>query len=870
MGVYNPRENCYRWININAIPIFQPGEDKPFQVYTLFDDITERKKKEQRMVRYNRILEGINRIFSNVVQAKTEEELGNACLSVALEVTGSQFGFVNQMGTDGLLHDVAKSELGWEMCLMSDKTEHRPPPSDYVVHGLYGSVIINEKSFFTNDPQSHPDSIGLPQGHPPLTSFLGVPLILDGKTVGLIAVANREGGYSCEQQEDLEAIAPAIMQALQSKKEEKERKKAEEALSHKRSMLESVMHTTDVMLVFLDPQFNFLWVNSAYAETCQMKPGEMVGKNHFALYPNAENETIFRTVRDTGNGLFYKDKPFFFPDQPERGTTYWDWSLEPVKDSCGNIEGLVLSLRETTKYKQVEEALQESEERLRLLGDNLPDSAIYQYVHELDGSVRFLYFSTSIERLNGINVQDVLRDPNTLYRQVPPDYLERVVEAEALSARELMDFDMEVPMRLPDCQVKWMRLHSRPHRLPDGRTIWNGVQIDITKQKQAEDALKKAHNTLEEKVKERTAELEKAYKSLKESEEGLAEAQKMAHIGSWEWNIATDEAHWSEEMYRIFGLCPQEAMTYYKFLSYIHPDDRDSVHNSTKEAFNGNVYATEYRIVRPDGEERIVHSEKEVIFDEINNPVRIRGTIQDITERKKAEEELAKMEKIRIKEIHHRIKNNLQVISSLLDLQIEKFSHLDICRAPEVIEAFRESQNRVISMALIHEELYKGDNIDTLDFAAYLRKLTADLFSLYNPGNKDVNLKLDLEQVDLDMDTAIPLGIVVNELISNSFKHAFPAGRKGEIEVNLSRTENSASKIASSVSDKNFKEKNSFDYILKVSDNGKGIPQELDLENTDSLGLQLVKILIDQIDSHIELKRCLGTEFTIWFNNLEI
>jgi two-component system, sensor histidine kinase PdtaS len=173
-------------------------------------------------------------------------------------------------------------------------------------------------------------------------------------------------------------------------------------------------------------------------------------------------------------------------------------------------------------------------------------------------------------------------------------------------------------------------------------------------------------------------------------------------------------------------------------------------------------------------------------------------------------------------------------------------------------------------MALIHEELYKGDNIDTLDFAAYLRKLTEDLFSLYSPGNKDINLKLDLEQVYLNMDTAIPLGIVVNELISNSFKHAFPAGRKGEIEVNLSRTENSASKIASSVPDKNFKEKNSFDYILKVSDNGKGIPQELDLENTDSLGLQLVEILIDQIDSRIGLKRCHGTEFTIWFNNLEI
>ena len=329
---------------------------------SVFDIISN--QEDNRIRRYNRILEGINRIFSNVVQARTEEELGNACLSVALEVTGSHFGFINEMGADGLLHDVAKSKLGWEQCLMDDKTGHRRPTSDFVVHGLYGSVIINEKSFFTNDPQSHPDSIGLPQGHPPLTSFLGVPLILDGKTVGLIAVANREGGYSLEQQEDLEAIAPAMMQALQRKREEQELKQAEEALSRERSLLESVMQTTDVMLVLLDPQFNFLWVNPAYAETCQMKPEEMVGKNHFTLYPNAENEAIFRMVRDTGKGIFYKDKPFVFPDQPERGVTYWDWSLAPVKNSCGDVEGLVFSLRETTKYKQVEEALQKSEAEL--------------------------------------------------------------------------------------------------------------------------------------------------------------------------------------------------------------------------------------------------------------------------------------------------------------------------------------------------------------------------------------------------------------------------------------------------------------------------------------------------------------------------
>ncbi|WP_406655952.1 histidine kinase dimerization/phosphoacceptor domain -containing protein [Methanolobus sp. ZRKC2] len=200
-------------------------------------------------------------------------------------------------------------------------------------------------------------------------------------------------------------------------------------------------------------------------------------------------------------------------------------------------------------------------------------------------------------------------------------------------------------------------------------------------------------------------------------------------------------------------------------------------------------------------------------------------------------DEREKIEEIRKKEIHHRIKNNLQVISSLLDLESDKFED------EEIIEAFKESQNRVISMALVHEELYRSQDMESIDFSDYLVKLVNELLYSYAINKECIKVKMNVDPTFLDMDTAIPLGMIVNELVSNSFKHAFKPGEKGEIYVYL-----------------NLENRK---LTLTVGDNGVGFPDDIDFKETESLGLQLVTTLTSQIDGTIELDRSKGTKFKI-------
>ena len=177
-------------------------------------DITERKRAEEVVLKKNEILAGINRIFETVVTSGTDEEFGATCLDVIEAVTDSNISFLGEIGPDGLFYEIAVSNPGREACSPLSLQGGSKPPRKFRTHGIYGRVLLEGKTLIMNDPSSHPDIIGFPKGHPPLNSFLGVPLKQAGQTVGMIAVGNRKGGYSSEQRKALEVLSPAISETL--------------------------------------------------------------------------------------------------------------------------------------------------------------------------------------------------------------------------------------------------------------------------------------------------------------------------------------------------------------------------------------------------------------------------------------------------------------------------------------------------------------------------------------------------------------------------------------------------------------------------------------------------------------------------------
>jgi PAS domain S-box-containing protein len=542
------------------------------------------------------------------------------------------------------------------------------------------------------------------------------------------------------------------------------------------------------------------------------------------------------------------------------GRTVWIGHLcRPIIGNDGKFLGRRGSNRDITERKLAEGELRQNETRFRALIQNSSD-----IIRILNREGRIIYESDSAERILGYPASSLIgRNPLEF---IHPDDLERVKQDfRNVLERTNPGTSAEFRIRKNDGEFVWV--DSIATNLLDIPGV-NGIVITtrpIQQRKEAELA-------------------------LNESEERLRLALEGAEIASWDWDLPSGNSVFSDRFYTMLGYEPREfPATYEGWTALIHPDDRDRVLPDLRRQIEEKrpLCEIEFRLLSKDGHWFWIQSRGKIVgTDEAGNATRLTGVNIDITNRKLMESEIRSLnivleQRVRdrtealaktnealeeeisqrqeaekklkgsydekvllLKEVHHRVKNNLQIIASLLSLQ-SRYIKDESSRA-----VIRESQNRVRAMALVHEKLYRSEDLAHISLYDYIRFLGTGLFQFYDAKPRGIQFMLDIRDVNVDIDTAIPLGLVINELISNSLKYAFPDGRNGEIFISVK------------------KERHTLTVVYR--DNGIGIPGDLDWRDTQSLGLRLVNTLVDQLNGTVELDRSAGTQFTMVLQEKEL
>ncbi|MGE0865637.1 MAG: PAS domain-containing protein [Vicinamibacterales bacterium] len=460
--------------------------------------------------------------------------------------------------------------------------------------------------------------------------------------------------------------------------------------------------------------------------------------------------------------------------------------------------------------------LLQSEERYRRYVESATDS-----VFELNPAGLITFVSPNWPDLMGEPASEALGKP--LERYVHPDdvargraYLAKTLEgqgpAEGIEYRTLQR----------DGTVRWHSVRGAALRDPDGHVFGGmGIARDITERV---DAVRKAAE-----IKER-----------------LELATRAAGIGIWDWDVVTNAIIWDEKMYQLYGLTVNSVeIDYDRWLAGVHPDDRLRVDGDVREALPGTAsYASEFRAVWPDGTVRKIAAVGRVTIDGGGQPVRMLGVNYDVTDRWVAEERLRSLlleKEALLREVHHRVKNNLQVITSLLRLEAERAGQ------STTVHVLREMQDRIHAMASLHESLYRSNELERVNLADYLRRLAMQLFNSSSVEPGTIELGFDLDAVYVEIHEAIPCGLLVNELVSNSLKHGFPDSRTGAILIELHLIDGGPA------------------LRLTVKDNGVGLPADVDARRAGSLGLQLVADLARQLHGVLETAPGPGAAFCLAF-----
>ena len=469
--------------------------------------------------------------------------------------------------------------------------------------------------------------------------------------------------------------------------------------------------------------------------------------------------------------------------------------------------------RDITERKRAQEALCESEERYRELFEKESDALMVldaetHRFEDVNAAALILYGYTREEFL-ALSAEDISAEPDQTREKIDRIVIGDPVPSIPVRYQKKKDgtaFPVEI---------------SRGGFFVGGRPKIFGAVRDITERKWAEEVLQES----EEKYR---VLIDTSNESIVVAQDGLLKFVNPAAIDL------------------LGGYSEQELMDR-PFPEFIYPDDRSMVVENYRRRIANEALQPRYsfRVVTRDGIVKWVEINAALIKWQ-GKPATL-NFLTDITERKRAEDAVQaslREKEILLREIHHRVKNNMQIISSLFNLQA---GHI---KDEDARKMLKEGQLRIRSMAIVHDKLYQSSDLSKIDFADYLRSLSVHLFHFFMVEADRIRLETDLEDIHLDINSAVPCGLLVTELMTNALKHAFPGDRKGVVGIRIRRREDGI-------------------VELRVADDGVGFPEAVDFRHTESLGLQIVSLLVGQLEGTIELDRKKGTAFTIAFRELE-
>ena len=486
-----------------------------------------------------------------------------------------------------------------------------------------------------------------------------------------------------------------------------------------------------------------------------------------------------------------------------------------ISKSWINPESLTRSLENSIERFRLNREIEYHNKRLKSFLEN---KAITAWMK--DENNRYAYLSENFEKRFNIHRDDWLGKTDF---EIWP---KRVAEQIWLNDQEVRNSDHALEFieqaHEPNGNDCWWLVTKFVFEDLDGKKFIGGLGIDITERKQAELA-------------------------LIDSESRIRLATETTGVGIWEWNLTTNKVHWDTQMFSIYGAepSPDGFVDYTTWSERVLPEDLPEQEALMHQAImRGGINNREFRIRRPNENEcRYIQAVETARANDKGEIEWLVGTNFDITDSKTASMKLKAAfneKEVLLKEVYHRVKNNLQVVSSLINLQARAVKN------EEAKNLLRQSADRVKAMALIHEKLYQSDDLAKIDISHYLKTLADSLLYSYNIPPGQIKIIPQIIEAFLDIERAIPCGLIINELLSNNLKNAFPQGQAGIIEISLSQEGN--------------------EYRFVVADNGIGLPEGLDINNSPSLGLKLISgLAVNQLKGRIAIDRNHGTAFTIHF-----